>query len=108
RDAGACRLARARRLARAGRSGALSDRQQRARGPGRMRGWGMSLRKMLRAGALALAVAPLGACALVNVAGEPAPNLYVLTAATPQAPEGAASATAQVVVETFSAPAAVD
>lgn len=73
-----------------------------------MRGWGMGLRKLLRAGALALAVVPLGACALVNVAGEPAPNLYVLTAPSPQAPDGAASATAQVVVETFAAPAAVD
>lgn len=73
-----------------------------------MRGWGMSLRKMLRAGVLLLAVAPLGACALANVASEPAPDLYVLTAPSPQAPDGTANAAAQIVVETFSAPAAVD
>jgi cholesterol transport system auxiliary component len=68
----------------------------------------MSLRKKLRAGALMLTLAPLGACALANVAGEPAPDLYVLTAPAPQAPDAAPAALAQVVVEPFVAPAALD
>ncbi|MEX2250186.1 MAG: ABC-type transport auxiliary lipoprotein family protein [Parvibaculum sp.] len=68
----------------------------------------MSLRKMLRAGALMLTLAPLGACALANVAGEPAPDLYVLTAPSPQAPDAAPAMRAQIVVDPFSAPAALD
>ncbi len=64
--------------------------------------------KMLRVAGLGLMLGPLGACALANVASEPAPSLYVLTAATPQVPAGAVAAMAQVVVEEFSAPAAVD
>ncbi len=56
---------------------------------------------------LAFAMLPLGACALADVASGPAPSLYVLTA--PQVEAGAgASADAQLVVEEFSAPAAID
>lgn len=74
-----------------------------------MRGWGMSrMGKTLRAGVVAFAMLPLGACALASIASEPAPDLYVLTAASPEAPAGAANALAQVVVEEFAAPAAVD
>ncbi len=64
--------------------------------------------KFCRAAGLLLALAPLGGCALANVASEPPPSLYVLTAAAPVVPEGAAAAAAQVVVEPFTAPAAID
>lgn len=57
--------------------------------------------------AAALVALPLGACALADVASGPAPSLYVLTA--PEAEAGAGGpVNAQLVVEEFSAPAAID
>lgn len=56
---------------------------------------------------LAFTALPLGACALADVASGPAPALYVLTAPEVDMP-GGANAAAQLVVEEFSAPAAID
>lgn len=50
---------------------------------------------------------PLSACALADVASGPAPSLYVLTAPEVDMPAGG-SAAAQLVVEEFAAPAAID
>lgn len=55
----------------------------------------------------AFAALPLGACALADVASGPAPSLYVLTAPH-VAVEGGRPSGAQLVVEEFSAPAAID
>lgn len=56
---------------------------------------------------LAFAALPLGACALADVASGPAPSLYVLTAPEADMP-GDGKAAAQLVVEEFAAPAAID
>src|SRR5690606_12674798 len=56
----------------------------------------------------AAALAPLGACALADVGSGPAPSLYVLTAPAAEVASGSPPSPAQLVVEEFSAPAAVD
>jgi cholesterol transport system auxiliary component len=64
--------------------------------------------KFLRAALVTAALAPLGACALADVASGPPPSLYVLKApARSEAIQGVA-VPAQIVVEDFSAPAAID
>jgi cholesterol transport system auxiliary component len=63
--------------------------------------------KWARLCAAALLAAPLGACALANVASEPAPRLFVLSAAHPDMAGGQAQG-GQIVVDEFSAPAAID
>ena len=65
------------------------------------------IRRAARFLLLASAALSLGACALADVASGPAPSLYVLTAPKVEAGAGR-SANAQLVVEEFSAPAAVD
>lgn len=62
--------------------------------------------KIARGVLLAVLIAPLGACALADVASGPPPSLYVLTAPSPDTP--AARIDAQLVVEEFSAPAALN
>lgn len=56
---------------------------------------------------LAFTALPLSACALADVASGPAPSLYVLTAPEVGVPAGQ-TVPAQLVVEEFSAPAAID
>lgn len=51
---------------------------------------------------------PLGACALANIANEPAPQLFTLTAAHPAPAAPSAADKTHVVVDEFSAPAVVD
>lgn len=76
-----------------------------------MKGFEMREKIMTGFAARFLAVAfialPLGACALVDVASGPAPSLYVLTAPEAGLATGR-NAMAQLVVEEFSAPAAID
>ncbi|MDP1627068.1 ABC-type transport auxiliary lipoprotein family protein [Parvibaculum sp.] len=64
--------------------------------------------KLARFALLSAAFAPLGACALADVASGPAPSLYVLTAPAVELPATARATQAQLVVEEFSAPAAID
>lgn len=63
--------------------------------------------RLLRLLLLAFAALTLSACALADVASGPAPALYVLTAPEPGVPAGQ-TVPAQLVVEEFSAPAAID
>ncbi|GMV61273.1 MAG: hypothetical protein AMXMBFR74_04420 [Parvibaculum sp.] len=56
---------------------------------------------------LVFAALPLSACALADIASGPPPSLYVLTAPQVEVPAGP-GATAQLVVEEFAAPAAID
>lgn len=63
--------------------------------------------KLARAALVAVALAPLGACALADVASGPAPSLYVLTAPSPDL-TAVASEGRPLLVEEFSAPAAID
>lgn len=60
----------------------------------------------LKLGIVFLLMGPLGGCALANVASEPPPQLFTLTAAHPNAVAGEPSA--RILVDEFSAPAAVD
>lgn len=64
--------------------------------------------KCLRAVLVAAALAPLGACALADVASGPAPSLYVLRAPAPGETMQGGPVSAQIVVEDFTAPAAID
>ena len=64
------------------------------------------IRRAARFLLLAFAALPLGACALADVASGPAPSLYVLTA--PEAAAAGSCAGTQLIVEEFSAPAAID
>ena len=63
--------------------------------------------RLLRLLLLAFTALPLSACALADVASGPAPSLYVLTAPEVGVPAGQ-TVPAQLVVEEFSAPAAID
>jgi cholesterol transport system auxiliary component len=64
--------------------------------------------RILRGVLAAVVLAPLAACALADVAGGPAPSLYVLKApAVDDALQGG-PVPAQLVVEDFTAPAAID
>lgn len=66
------------------------------------------LGRFLRAVLAAALLAPLAACALADVASGPAPSLYVLKApAADEALQGG-PVLAQIVVEDFTAPAAID
>jgi len=65
----------------------------------------MNVRKLFLA---ALCAAPLGACALADVASSPAPNLYVLTAAHSQPGENMGQTSAQLLVDEFSAASVID
>ena len=58
--------------------------------------------------ALALAIAPLGACALANAGSGPAPQLFTLTAPHPASVEATAAKGPPIEVAEFSAPAALD
>lgn len=64
--------------------------------------------KIARGVFLAAALASLGGCALADVASGPPPSLYVLNAPTPDMPAGVPGVSVQLVVEAFSAPAAID
>ena len=64
--------------------------------------------KNLRALCVMLAVSPLGACALADVASGPPPSLYVLKAPASGEAQPGGMVTAQIVVEDFAAPAAID
>lgn len=64
--------------------------------------------KIARGVFLAVALASLGGCALADVASGPPPSLYVLNAPTPDMPAGVPGVSVQLVVEAFSAPAAID
>ena len=57
---------------------------------------------------LLVMLAPLGGCALADIGSGPAPSLYVLTAPAVETAPGTPQSPAQLVVEEFSAPAAVD
>lgn len=57
---------------------------------------------------LALAIAPLGACALANAGSGPAPQLFTLTVAHPGSHEATAAKGPPIEVAEFSAPAALD
>ncbi len=61
-----------------------------------------------RALLLLAALAPLGGCALADIGSGPAPSLYVLTAPAVEPAPSAPQSPVQLVVEEFSAPAAVD
>lgn len=63
--------------------------------------------KMLRGAVLAAFVLPLGGCALADLGSGPAPSLYTLRAPAVETVQ-AAPVAAQLVVEDFSAPAAID
>lgn len=63
-------------------------------------------RRAARLLAIAAAVAPLAACALVNAGGGPAPQFFTLTAAHPAATN--AETASPITVDEFSAPAAID
>ncbi|WP_041535995.1 ABC-type transport auxiliary lipoprotein family protein [Parvibaculum lavamentivorans] len=67
-----------------------------------------AIAKLTRLAALVLVLAPLGACALADVASGPAPSLYVLTAPTPALPGTAMAANTQLSVREFQAPSAID
>ncbi|HEY4343070.1 MAG TPA: ABC-type transport auxiliary lipoprotein family protein [Parvibaculum sp.] len=62
----------------------------------------------LKLGIVFLLAGSLGGCALANVASDPAPQLFTLTSAHPNAAGTAATPTAQILVDDFSATAAVD
>lgn len=64
--------------------------------------------KWLRAAFVVAAVGPLGGCALAGVASGPPPSLYVLKAPAPDEMRTAGPVAAQIVVEDFVAPAAID
>mgnify|MGYP003678144117 CR=1 FL=1 len=64
--------------------------------------------KIARGVLLAAALASLGGCALADVASGPPPSLYVLNAPAPDMPAALPIAASQIVVEAFSAPAAID
>lgn len=64
------------------------------------------LAKRLRLAALSLALAPLGACAITDIGSGPAPSLYLLTAPAPEL--SAPALDAQLSVQEFDAPAALD
>lgn len=64
--------------------------------------------KFLRAALVGAALAPLGACALADVASGPPPSLYVLKAPARSEAMPGVAVPAQIVVEDFSAPAAID
>lgn len=80
----------------------------RVNGKERGRGMKATIGKLARFALLAAGLAPLGACALADVASGPAPSLYVLTAPAAELPATAQVTQAQLVVEEFSAPAAID
>lgn len=65
------------------------------------------LGKWIRHALLAAMIAPLGACAIADIGSGPAPSLYTLKAPAVSA-EAGPQAGAQLVVEEFSAPAAID
>lgn len=65
------------------------------------------LKKWMRHALLAVALMPLGACALADIGGGPAPSLYTLKAPA-SVVEAGPLASGQLVVEEFSAPAALD
>lgn len=65
------------------------------------------LGKWIRHALLAAIIAPLGACAIADIGSGPAPSLYTLKAPVVSA-EAGPQAGAQLVVEEFSAPAAID
>lgn len=65
-------------------------------------------RRACRTVILLAALAPLGACALASAGSGPAPSLYTLTAAHPEAPEAGAAHAPAIEIDEFSAPAAVD
>lgn len=65
------------------------------------------LGKWIRHALLAAIIAPLGACAIADIGSGPAPSLYTLKAPAVSA-EAGPQAGAQLVVEEFSAPAAID
>lgn len=65
------------------------------------------LGKWIRHALLAAIIAPLGACAIADIGSGPAPSLYTLKAPAMSA-EAGPQAGAQLVVEEFSAPAAID
>jgi len=65
------------------------------------------LGKWIRHALLAAMIAPLGACAIADIGSGPAPSLYTLKAPVVSA-EAGPQAGAQLVVEEFSAPAAID
>lgn len=64
-------------------------------------------KRLVRLGAILLLAAPLGACALANVASEPAPQLFMLTPA-PAAEVAGKAVSEQLLVDEFSAAAAID
>ena len=63
--------------------------------------------KTVRGAVLAVLLSPLGACALADIGSGPAPSLYTLRAPTIEAAP-AMPVAAQIVVEDFSTPAAID
>lgn len=65
-------------------------------------------RRTCRTILLLAALAPLGACALASAGSGPAPSLYTLTAAHPEAPEAGAVHAPAIEIDEFSAPAALD
>jgi cholesterol transport system auxiliary component len=62
----------------------------------------------LKLGIVFLLAGALGGCALANVASEPAPQLFMLTAGQPNAAGAVEAPTAQILVDEFAATAAVD
>lgn len=64
--------------------------------------------RLARAALAAILLAPLGACALADVASGPAPSLYVLTAPSPDLPGAPLGASVQLGVQEFQAPSAID
>jgi cholesterol transport system auxiliary component len=68
---------------------------------------GVMLGKWIRHALLAVVIAPLGACAIADIGSGPAPSFYTLKAPAMSA-EAGPQAGGQLVVEEFSAPAALD
>lgn len=68
---------------------------------------GVMLGKWIRHAFLAVAIVPLSACAIADIGSGPAPSLYTLKAPAVLAETGGQAA-GQLVVEEFSAPAALD
>lgn len=66
------------------------------------------MKKHLKSGFAFFLMAALSGCALANVASEPAPQLFMLTAAHPNAAGAAVAPAANLLVDDFSATAAID